>query len=160
MIKPSIKHLARAAAAIVALSMAATVQAEIYKWTDQNGKVQYSQTPPAGVNATAIMPAPPPPNAGQPDAALKQRLKGFEERREARKKSEAQQVEDKEAEKVRAENCQRARGNLTALQSHGQVSLKEGDTYRKLTEDERQVKISEAEAHIEEFCKKEVAVEK
>lgn len=25
-----------------------------YKWTDQNGRVQYSDTPPAGVNATSV----------------------------------------------------------------------------------------------------------
>jgi hypothetical protein len=45
------------------------------------------------------------------------------------------------------------------LQSHGQISIKEGDTYRKLTEVERQVRISEAQGHIDEFCKEAAGAE-
>jgi hypothetical protein len=140
------------AGAVMVFLMAAAAQAVIYKWTDEKGKVQYSQTPPPGVNAALIEPAAPPPNAGQSDEALQKRLEGFEQRREAREKSKAEQAGEKEAQKIRAENCQRARDDLATLQAHGRISIKEGDTYRALTEEERQAKISEAQAHVDEFC--------
>ncbi len=139
--------------AVAVLLTMASVEAAIYKWTDEKGRVQYSQNPPPGVEATEFKPTAPPLGAGKLDEALQKRLKGFEERREARKRFKAQQAEQQAAEKIRAENCQRARVNLATLQSYGWVSLKEGDHYRALTEEERQAKIVEAQGHIEEFCK-------
>ena len=40
------------AAALAAVSVAA--HAQLYRWTDQNGRVRYGDTPPPGVNATAM----------------------------------------------------------------------------------------------------------
>jgi hypothetical protein len=85
--------------AVVALLTAASAQAAIYKWSDEKGGVHYSQTPPAAVDATVIEPTAPPPNVGQPDEALQKRLAGFEQRRNAHKKSEAEQAQEKEAER-------------------------------------------------------------
>ena len=45
-----------------------------------------------------------------------------------------------------------AKNNLTSLTSHGQVTIKEGELYRKLTEEERQERIQTANANIEEYC--------
>jgi hypothetical protein len=66
--------------------------------------------------------------------------------------SAPEQAEHKQAEQIRAENCRRARDNLTALQNHGRVSIKEGDTYRALSEEERQAKVSETEGKVAQFC--------
>ncbi len=57
-----------------------------------------------------------------------------------------------EAAKLKEENCRRASDNLATLERHGQVSLREGGDYRRLTEEERQAKISEAQGHVKEFC--------
>lgn len=132
----------------------AGAETEVYKWTDEDGEVHYSQTPPAGADTTTIELAPPPASAGQPDEKLEKRLENFEQRRQARKTSKLERAETKKTNKIRAENCTRARDNLATLESHGQISLQEGDSYRKLTEEERQAKIGEAQGHIKEFCGK------
>ncbi len=141
-----------AAAAMLLLLNAASAQAEVYKWTDEDGKVHYAQTPPVGADTTTIELAPTPASAGQPDERLKKQLEDFEQHRRARNMSRLTQAETKNTNKIRAENCTWARENLAALESHGQVSLKEGDTYRKLSAEERQAKISEAQGQIKEFC--------
>ena len=41
---------------------------------------------------------------------------------------------------------------MESLTSRGQVTLKDGDLYRKLTEEERQEKIKETQAQVDEFC--------
>lgn len=144
--------IGKVASSVALLLMAVATQAEVYKWTDDEGKVHYSQTPPTNVPVTTIKSAAPPSGAGQPDEALQQRLEDFDERRKAREASAGERAAEQDGEKIRAENCERARANATTLQSHGQVSLKEGDTYRALGEEERQAKIAEAEGHVKEFC--------
>jgi hypothetical protein len=67
------------------LAWSGLASAVVYKWTDAHGKVQYGDSPPAGVNAevvempgshtapvTAPPPAPPPPAASAPSDSAKQ----------------------------------------------------------------------------------------
>ena len=41
---------------------------------------------------------------------------------------------------------------MESLTSRGQVTVKDGDVYRKLSEEERQAKIEETEEQVKEFC--------
>jgi len=143
-----------AAAAMLLLLTAASTHTEVYKWTDEDGKIHYSQTPPVGADTTSIELTTPPASAGRADERLKKQLEDFEQRRQARNTSRQNQAETKNTNKLRAENCTQAQANLAALERHRQVSLQEGDTYRKLPEEERRTKISEAQGHIREFCGK------
>ena len=129
-----------------------SVQGTVYKWQDEDGKVHYTQTPPADAEFEIISPLSPPKGAGQPDERLKQQLKGFEERRQTRNESEQERATAQQNAQIKQQNCEAARANLTMLQSRGQIRLKEGDTYRILPEEERQEKISEAKRQIEEHC--------
>lgn len=142
------------AATMLALVSIASAQTGAYKWTDEDGKTHYSQTPPPETNAIRIEIEPPPASANKPDEKLEQQMEDFDQRREARKESEIEQAAAKDAAKAKEENCRRASDNLEMLERHGQVSLREGDDYRKLTEEERQAKISEAQAQRKEFCEK------
>ncbi|MBA2410057.1 MAG: DUF4124 domain-containing protein [Gammaproteobacteria bacterium] len=148
-----IRQIAVAGGMLLFLSTAGA-ETKVYKWTDEEGKVHYTQTPPAGADTTTIKLAPPPVSAGQPDERLIKQLEDFEQRRQARDASRQDQAEMKNTNKIRADNCTQAQENLVTLESHGQVTLKEGDSYRKLSEEERQAKISEAQGHIKEFCDK------
>ncbi len=147
-----ITRIACAASALVTLLLPASAPAEIFKWTDESGKVHYSQMRPAGVAAAVFKPVAPPPDAGHPDPALQKRVEGFNERREMRKASEHKLAEAKEAAQQRTEDCQRARQNLETLKTHGRVSIKEGDTYRALGEEERQAQIAAAQGYVDESC--------
>lgn len=136
----------------VLLFSAVNAASTAYKWVDASGKTIYSQTPPpVGVPYQIVE---------QPDAhsssltnnsasSLEDQVAKADEAR-AQKKEEQQRLA--ESDQIKKENCAQANTNLTALTSRGQVTIKEGDLYRKLTEEERQAKIAEAKSQISEFC--------
>lgn len=48
------------ASALLLILLPVLASAEMYRWVDKDGLVHYTQTPPAGFDAKAIAPAPPP----------------------------------------------------------------------------------------------------
>ncbi len=146
------KHITVAGLSITFACMASLALAQAYKWTDTSGNVIYSQTPPplgtpyelvddASIAATSFGVAGNKNLQEQVDASNK-----------ARDEKKAQEQLVAESEQIKQENCKQAQTNLTALTSRGQVTIKEGDLYRKLTEEERQARIQQANSSIEEFC--------
>ena len=97
--------------------------AALYKWTDANGRVIYSDQPPAGNVKVEIINGPPPPaNPGAlkdlvaKDAELKKA-------KQARAEDEAKSTKARvEANELR-ENCERARGQVFSLANSDQVVL-------------------------------------
>ncbi|QMU62541.1 MAG: DUF4124 domain-containing protein [Gammaproteobacteria bacterium] len=132
----------------------AAYAAPVYKWNEE-GRIIYSQTPPApGVEFEVVY---------QDDLGVKTSVAkadsdasnsgdSFEERREERKQSETDKKVMQESNKIKAENCAIATKNMESLTSRGQVTIKDGDVYRKLSEDERQGKIQESQEQVSEFC--------
>ena len=139
--------------AIMTLLLFSTVDAAstAYKWVDGTGKIIYSQTPPpVGVPFEIVE---------QPDAkstSLTKSSSNLEDQvakaQEARQEKKAEQQRIAESEQIKNENCTQAKTNLTSLTSRGQVTIKEGDLYRKLSEEERQERITDAKSQISEFC--------
>ncbi|MEX1201462.1 MAG: DUF4124 domain-containing protein [Methylophaga sp.] len=129
-------------------------QAEIYKWTDKNGQVHYTQQPPVDRPAEHI--APPPPPAIDPEKA-QQQLDELIESQEAEAAAEAEQQKAaqaaEEAEQIREQNCQTARNNLQQYQDNPgrRVMNADGEVTRP-TEEERQAKIAEFQQQVDEFC--------
>ena len=129
---------------------------EIYKWTDDTGEVQYSQTPPPpGIEAKRIEGAPPP--ADDPEKIrqnLQERLEKLDDQKAMEDEDYALQKKRKEAMEIDRENCKTARSNLAALQQGGQKRylLPNGEV-RYLTEEDRSKRIEEARSQIKEFCK-------
>ena len=126
----------------------------VYKWNEE-GKIIYSQTPPtSGVEYEVVFQD----EAGKTsvakaDAGSSDPGDSFEERREQRKQGGADKKVLQESNKIKAENCAIAKKNMESLTSRGQVTVKDGDIYRKLSEEERQAKIQETQEQVSEFCK-------
>jgi len=107
-----------------------------YKWTDQNGRVQYSDTPPSGVNAAPMRQrSAPPPRAessdskddakdakddgkeakkgpltpAEQDAAFRKRLQDAEKAREKQAKTDSDAA-------AKRDNCTRAREYVLTLE--------------------------------------------
>ncbi len=101
-----------------ALAFAAHAHADLYKWTDAQGKVHYTDQPPA-LNSQPIKHS----TAGQAETTTKatQSLDAKEQDYQKRRKDadDARAKADKEAEQARIarENCDKARANLSALQN-------------------------------------------
>jgi hypothetical protein len=126
----------------------------VYKWYDE-GQVIYSQTPPTpGIKFEVVFQDEPGVNKKTTVAKTESSGDGtFEERREQRRQSENNKKVMQESNKIKTENCGIATKNMESLTSRGQVTVKDGDIYRKLSEEERQAKIQETQEQVSEFCK-------
>lgn len=124
----------------------------VYKW-DEDGRTIYSQTPPPpGVQFEIIVEENIGKSTSVANAEPRYSNSSFEQRREERlqKKQEKEVLE--ESNRIKQENCAIAQNNMQSLTSRGQVTIKDGDIYRKLSEEERQTQIQQTQGQIEEFC--------
>ena len=97
--------------------------AALYKWTDANGRVIYSDQPPPGNVKVETINAPPPP--ANPNAVKDLAVKDAE----LKKAKQARADEETKAAKSRVEanqmreQCERARGQMITLGNSDQVVL-------------------------------------
>lgn len=146
-----------AALFLSATLLAPMAGAEIYKWTDANGEVQYSQVPPpSGVDSEEIQGALPPPE-DSPDTAgesLQEQVDAMNEDLAEQEKVEKKEALRKEIDDAYERNCTTATNNLAKLQEGGRKRYLTPDgQVTHLTEEQRQQRINEAKDQIDEFCK-------
>jgi hypothetical protein len=145
------------AALLLAGLLTQPLHAGIYKWTDASGEVHYTQTPPPGnTSAEKIEGAPPPPDPAavhKEQQQLQERVDAMDERLKAEKEADAIKKEHEEVAKIDEKNCITARNNLGKLQQGGikRYLTPEGEVIR-LTDDERERRINEANSQIEMYC--------
>ena len=126
--------------------------ATVYKW-NEDGRTIYSQTPPPpGVEFEIVIEKDLGKSTSVAKAAPSSSGSTFEERREQRLQKKTEQEVLEESNRIKQENCAIAQRNMQSLSSRGQVTIKEGDIYRKLTEEERQGRIQETQSQIDEYC--------
>jgi hypothetical protein len=155
----SARQLQTASLILTTLLLQSPVFADIYKWTDDSGEVHYTQTPPpGGIAAQNIQGAPPPADSEETihhnQQKLQQQLDAFEERRAERQEQETIQEQRKELAKIDEKNCISAQANLAKLQQGGikRYLTPDGEVIR-LTDEDRQRRISEAQQQVEKYCK-------
>lgn len=134
----------------VLLALSTTVSAgQIYKWVDAQGNVHFGSQPPEGqkaaeVNPNISQPKPPAPQAA-PAPAETEDLVQEKLDQQARK-----EVAKNEAE--RKAYCESIRKDLAQMKANPRVRIEDGGELRRLTEEERQERISKSEASIKENC--------
>lgn len=126
--------LAKTLCLVLLLVCVPVLAGNIYRWTDANGVVHYSDQPRPGVAAVAVEPglgtAEPPP---QPDSASRSR---------------AERVAA-----IRAEQCDKARERLRMLQESGRVvSVNAEGEESALDSDERVEAILRAQQDVAGLC--------
>jgi hypothetical protein len=153
------KQLQTAGLLIASLLLQSPVSGEIYKWTDDGGEVHYTQTPPpSGITVQKIEGAPPPADSAETvqheQQRLQEQLDAMDERRTEQDEATAIKKQHEENREKDEKNCITAQNNLAKLQQGGikRYLTPEGDVIR-LTEEDRQQRISEANSQIEKFCK-------
>src|SRR6478735_6367775 len=115
---PVTPRLVAAALAACAVAAALPAAAALYKWTDANGRVVYSDQPPSAASVKAETLAAPAP-AANPNAAKELAQKDADLRKRATERTEAAAKADKErtAKEQRAEECTRIANNVKQLSS-------------------------------------------
>jgi len=115
------KSVIIAAAVGAAVALAGTAaSAAMYKWVDENGRIAYGDTPPAGVKAERMNagPAPADPAAvrdlATKDAEIRKRM-------QQRTDDDAKVEKDRVAENLRRTQCQQAVGRVRSLRQDANV---------------------------------------
>jgi hypothetical protein len=107
--------------AVCALAFAALpAAAALYKWTDENGRVVYGDTPPPGARAERVNAAvaPADPSAIRDMAAKDAQIN---KRQQARAEEDAKAEKAQADTKARLERCTQIRGNLQNLRSEAAI---------------------------------------
>lgn len=126
--------------------------AEMFKWTDANGNTQYSQHPPAGVQAERLKSAPAPQSAPAPKS-LQQQVEDMDKRAEEQNKRKAEAAKKKQDAANRKINCENAHKNIEQLNYGGNRLMKMPDgSYQRLDEKQKQAQLEKNRKAIEAFC--------
>ena len=130
----------------------------IYKWVDEQGNVQYTQTPPPDKPATRFETRPEPVDSeGALEKLEQQKDKSDAFFKERDTQAKEQEKAGQEAAKL-SEQCARARENLKQLETTNRLFRpNEAGDRVKMTEEDRQAGIATAKSQIEEFCTKKAA---
>lgn len=125
--------------------------AEIYKWKDAEGNVQYTQHPPPvgadseklNISSGTVTPTPPPAAEEPADDTGKQ--KGATQEPQTKELTAEQKAEIER-------KCNSIRTRLQSLQRPRVSTVDEEGNRVRLTEEERQAQIKEATSLLEEHC--------
>jgi hypothetical protein len=142
---------------IASFSLALSSQAmagSIYQWVDAQGQSHFGAQPPQGVQATLVSTGTGngTGKTGLPPTSELPKLKD-EREADAQKAIDAQvkqKVAKQEAELK--QYCNSLRTNLSELENNPRISVQENGQARRLTEEERQSRISDAQKQIKENC--------
>jgi hypothetical protein len=126
----------------------------IYKWTDDQGEVHYTQFPPPGHSAEKLHAVPPPASPPQVlDKDLQQQMQTMQQQKKEQQQGARDAKEWAEIQKIRRQNCDTANKNLVSLQRGSNVRYVDTDgKVKHLTEEERNKRIDEANKQIKEYC--------
>ncbi|MEO6677173.1 MAG: DUF4124 domain-containing protein [Pseudomonas sp.] len=119
--------------------------AQIYKWVDAQGVTHFDAQPPQGQQTTTVI-APSPP-VGNPAAPARSNAIGDQQ---AIDKTVKKQVAEQQAQlKV---FCEQARTNLAQLQNNPRLREEIDGEMRRLTDQTRQERMTEAQKQITDNC--------
>ena len=160
------RRLIIAAFTLFPLSLSSvSAHAEVYRWVDENGVVNYSAQPPEGnkaqkVNARAAArpsgnsalpspaPAPAADDATDEASELDDRQQKMLEELKAIEAQRTQEIAD-----IRRANCEKSREVLDRLTQTDRIRIRNNDgSERIIGEDERQSRISEAQRGVASNC--------
>lgn len=142
------RRLILSSSLLLALAVPA-MAGSIYKWVDAQGVTHFGTKPPQGVQAEPINPVVPQPSS-TPQRAQPSREESSSDKQQDVEKDVKAKIEEDQA--ALESYCLQVRTNLVQLQNNPRVRLEEEGELRRLTEEERQAKIEEAQKAISENC--------
>jgi len=152
------------------LAAAAGASAQQYKWVDRNGRIQYGDMPPPGVQAMPLRTpsgrAAPPPATEEDEAkdeAKSEAKKGpltpaeqeaeFRKRRDEAEKQRLKQAQAAEESSARKENCAVARNQLRTMESGQRIARTDARGERYFLEDAQVAQeAAKARQAVQQWC--------
>jgi hypothetical protein len=137
---------------LLLLLLTAAAGADVFKWTDADGRVRYGQHPPAGVQAERLKSAPAPAAPTQRKSP-QQQLQDMQRQQETRQQQQAEAAAQQQRAANRKANCASARSNIEQLNYGGNRMMKMPDgSYQRLDENTRQAQLKKNREAVEKFC--------
>jgi len=138
-----------------ALAFTGHAHAELYKWTDGQGKVHYSDQPPTVSAQTIKVPQP-----GQTEAttqaaqSLNDQDQAYQKRREEAEQARVKSEKEAEQARIQRENCVKARNNLSTLQNTPRVYTTNAAGQRTYMDDAARANaLANTQKAVSDFCK-------
>lgn len=136
---------------------AVPASAEMYRWVDAQGKVHYTDQPPAEPSKSSKkidIPNKPAPAATASDKSWQEKELDFKKRQSSNAESEAKKKKEADDAKTKAENCENAKKSLKALEEGGKISTYDDKGNRTIMEDAQRAKAtSDAKKSVNSWCK-------
>lgn len=130
----------------------ASLAAPMYKWTDSEGNVQYTQTPPPKGSFQKLTPPPAPTSSPAEDKAQPAAAATPDAKEEGADATAQEEAERKKLEAAAAKhNCDVARKNLEIYTAFRRVMNDKGEVV-VLSDEERAAKLKEANDMIKQHC--------
>ncbi|MEW6120880.1 MAG: DUF4124 domain-containing protein [Pseudomonadota bacterium] len=136
------------------LLLAGPAHADLYKWVDGQGKVHYSDQPPT-VEVQTIKSSSPSEAATTSEATQTLNAREQEYQKRRKEAEEAREKAEKEAEQVRIkrENCDKARSNLSNLLNKPRVYTTNAAGQRVyMDESARASALANSQKAVSEYC--------
>jgi len=137
---------------LIGIFLSVGINAEMYKWVDEDGNTHYSQSPP--INNTNVEIINPPGTVDTKGAAevLDDQKKTVDKLRDDRiaAKKEKQKTEEEITRKK--EDCQKAKARLASYQRPRVQTQNEDGTRSFMPEEERQAQIKKSQAYVDKVC--------
>jgi hypothetical protein len=142
---------------IVLLLSATPVNAELYKWVDEQGKVHYSDQPASGKtkSETSLKIPNQLDTSSSPEASKSWQEKELEYKKRQTSAAENEAKKQKEAQdaKTKRDNCEKAKQNLSQLESIARAYTYDEKTGRSyMNETQRSEAIEKAQKAVAEWC--------
>ena len=141
---------------VAAIALAPAAWGQLYKYVDKDGKVLYTDQPPANADSKEIKaPAPAP----VPAAPARGSAQDAPEKARAEVRQAAAPVKDKTplTPEQKEERCQAARANYAIFLDGGEITMRNTGTGERTVLDEKQLPAEtvKAKAAMEAACKKD-----
>jgi hypothetical protein len=129
------------------------LNAETYKWVNEDGVVTFSQSPPPSAEAEKVKLR---NTKSSSESSSQTRLKNLrqqlEDSAEDRELKKQEQQREKEQLALKKKNCKAAQSNLRKLEGLGNRLYKRDGEYKRLNEEERQSLMQKEREHIKANC--------
>lgn len=139
----------------LALALVAPAHADLYKWTDAQGKVHYTDQPPAAnaqvIKGTAAGQA---ETTSQAQQTLDAKDQAYQKRRKEAEEARAKAEKEAEQARIQRENCAKARSNLSTLQNSTRTYTTNTAGQRTYMDDAARANaLANSQKAVSEFCK-------
>jgi hypothetical protein len=142
------------ALAILLLCLPILASAEVYRWTNSEGRVQYSDQPPPDVKAEKITNKPATGRQGVGSKTYQEQDQEFRKRRVEEEESAKKKTDTERQTNTKQKNCSEAKAHLASLQAGGRFTKTNEKGEREVLEEKGvEAAIADAKQSVADWCK-------